>query len=93
MTEEIKTETTEETPETAKFITLFQSIMDDEEEIKDIRSGIKDAIDAFVEENNEKYSKKSVKAAYRYFKKLVKDKQTVLAEEAEMDVIKDLITI
>ena len=93
MTDENENVTEEATPETQKFITLFQSLIDDEEEIKELRTGIKEAIESFVEENNEKYSKKSVKEAFKYFKKLIKDKQQTVTEDFEIDKIKELITV
>jgi hypothetical protein len=72
------------------ILTLFERMLERDEEIKDIREEQKDAIAEFCEENS-KFEPKAIKDGYRFFKKLGKDGSSARDEEYQRDKIVELL--
>ncbi len=85
------TEENEVKEETTKLVNLFESIIEIEEEIKDQRTEIKEAISIFCEEN-EDYEKKAVKAGLKFFKSIVKDRTEACDVELQRDKIVEAVS-
>lgn len=74
-----------------RVLGLFEQIANREEEIRDIRSEIKDAIEQFCEEFDN-YEPKVIREAYRFFKKLAKDKSEAMDVEIQREKLIELLT-
>lgn len=76
--------------EAKPILDLFEQIALREDDIKELREEIKDAIDLFCEEYDA-YEKKAVKTGYKFFKQLAKDKSSTVDEEFQRDKIVELL--
>ena len=77
--------------EDAKIIfNLFEDLANLDEEIKEMRADIKERVEAFCE-NNDEFEPKAIKEAYRFFKKLTKDKSSTVDEEFQRDKLVELL--
>jgi spore coat polysaccharide biosynthesis predicted glycosyltransferase SpsG len=91
--EEKTEEKTEEIKEQKrKLLGLFDQLQTDEEQIREVRQEMKDAIALFCEENEKKeFEPKAVKDAYKFFKKITKDKSETMDLEYQRDKIVELL--
>jgi hypothetical protein len=72
------------------ILQLFERLSERDEEIKDLREEMKDAISMFCEEF-EQFEPKAIKDGYRFFKKLAKDKSSTVDAEFQRDKIVELL--
>ena len=73
-----------------KLLNLFSELSDREDSIKSIRQEMKDAIEIFCEEHDE-CEIKSVKEAYRVYKKFTKDRTEAVNQEFQRDKLVDIL--
>lgn len=73
-----------------RLVNLYEDIDEQNEDIKEIKSDQKDMIDLFCEQNEE-FTKKQVKAGFKYFIKVLKDRSEVTVDELEREKIIELI--
>lgn len=72
------------------ILSLFERLVERDEEIKDLRLEMKDAIEQFCEEHDQ-FEPKAIKEGYRFFKKLGKDKSSTVDAEFQRDKIVELL--
>lgn len=73
-----------------RILGLFEQLANREEEMRDIRAEMKDAIDQFCEEFDN-FEPKVVREAYRFFKKLAKDKSEAMDVEIQREKLIELL--
>lgn len=69
---------------------LFEQLLGREEEIKELREEMKDAISQFCEQYDQ-FEVKQIKEGFRFFKKLAKDKSSTMDMEFQRDKIVELL--
>ncbi len=74
----------------ANIMQLFARIEQEDEKIDVCKDDKKAAIELFCE-NNEQFTPQQIKAGYKYFSKLVKDKSKVLETESEREKMIEII--
>lgn len=69
-----------------EILGLFEELQKREEEIKEIRQEIKDAIETFCERSN-KFEPKAIKESFKIYKSITKDKSKTVDLEYQKDQI------
>jgi len=74
-----------------KIVALFESMISAEDEVKEIKSDIKDAIEMYCLENDH-FTPKAIKSGFVYFKKLIKDRGATQDDESQREKIIEIIS-